>query len=461
MHLLLALLLVHSPCRAELIVVQLQVVKAPPDGWKYVVKEGDTRTLKSDAELGTYLKGLSNPRDSIFLTIESEGDVPIDQLGKILALAKANRQGITVKTIVLDTKGFNKLGPAQVQAGAVQKDGLSLSIRMEREVYAPADEIALFFRLKNETDRDIFIGDGILAPAYHEAGPARHFEVLVIPAGDVPLAFASGQATEGLASGLRKALKLKPGEAYEGSIRISAGAEKDENSAGLSHPDRGGFLIDPNTRMRHIPGIAGGKYLVALRYCVDPKTHGLHKKPADFKVELLWQGTITSKTVQVEVLGKKQAGGERRLERWEDVDCFVTRDIKQPGRPIIELDFIGSDLRDAELKKLATVKSSLTSLNLRYQDKLTDSGFAELECLDRLETLFLPVTNIGDVGLRALARLRNLQELNLSGTRVTDAGLMELAAMKKLRWLGISQTAVSDSAMKQLQNALPECKIAR
>jgi hypothetical protein len=106
--LLLALFLVHSPCRAELMIVELQVVKQPRDGWKYVVKEGDTRTFKSDDALGGYLKGLSNPRDSIFLTIESEGDVPIDQLSKILALARANRQGITVKRIVLDTRGFNK-----------------------------------------------------------------------------------------------------------------------------------------------------------------------------------------------------------------------------------------------------------------------------------------------------------------------------------------------------------------
>jgi hypothetical protein len=108
MLLLLTFLCVYSPCRAELMVVELQVVKQPPDGWKYVVKEGDARTFKSDAELGDYLKGLSNPDDSIFLTIESEGDVPIDQLSKILALAKANRQGITVKKIVLDTKWFNK-----------------------------------------------------------------------------------------------------------------------------------------------------------------------------------------------------------------------------------------------------------------------------------------------------------------------------------------------------------------
>jgi len=107
MLLVLALLFVPSSCRAELMVVELQVVKQPSNGWKYLVK-GDNRTFKSDTDLGEYLKGLSNPRDSIFLMIESEGDVPIDQLSKILALAKENRQGITVKRIVLDTGWFNK-----------------------------------------------------------------------------------------------------------------------------------------------------------------------------------------------------------------------------------------------------------------------------------------------------------------------------------------------------------------
>ena len=87
-------------------VVELQVVRQPPDTWKYIVK-GDGRTLKSDSELVDYLKKPSNPRDSIFLTIESEGDVPIEQLCKILSMAKENRQGIEVKKIVLDTKWFN------------------------------------------------------------------------------------------------------------------------------------------------------------------------------------------------------------------------------------------------------------------------------------------------------------------------------------------------------------------
>jgi len=102
------LLLLGSTVRAELMVVEMKVFNDQKGGWRYEVVEGDKREFKSDAELGDYLKHLSNPRDSIFLTIESEDDVPIDQLTKILALAKANPQGIRVKQIILDTKFFNR-----------------------------------------------------------------------------------------------------------------------------------------------------------------------------------------------------------------------------------------------------------------------------------------------------------------------------------------------------------------
>ena len=101
-------LLFGSVTRTELMEVDLKIMSNPKGGWRYEVSDGDKREFKSDAELGTYLKQLSNPFDSIFLTMESEDDVPIDQLARILTLAKANPQGISVKSIILDKKFFNK-----------------------------------------------------------------------------------------------------------------------------------------------------------------------------------------------------------------------------------------------------------------------------------------------------------------------------------------------------------------
>jgi hypothetical protein len=101
---LLAVFLTLSVAHAELMVVDVTIVKKPDGGWSYVVSEGDKREFPSDAALGDYLKKLSNPRDGIWLTMQSESDVPVDQLSKILAMVKANPQGIVVKRIVLDTK---------------------------------------------------------------------------------------------------------------------------------------------------------------------------------------------------------------------------------------------------------------------------------------------------------------------------------------------------------------------
>jgi hypothetical protein len=179
--------------------------------------------------------------------------------------------------------------------GQAKKDGLSLTVCLDKKIYKPTDEVNLSFKLKNEGDRDIFIGDGFLAPGYHEAGPGRHFEVHISAEDRKALNFWSGLATEGDASGIRGVFKLKSGETYEGSILISAGAEKDKD---------GGRLRDKGTDKEHVLGKDGRKYGVGLRYQVNPKTHGVWKPPAEFKEELLWKGAMTSSPIQFEVVDK-------------------------------------------------------------------------------------------------------------------------------------------------------------
>src|SRR5262249_44011621 len=154
-------------------------------------------------------------------------------------------------------------------------DGLSLSVSLDKKVYRPADEVKLSFKLKNETDKDMFIGDGFLAPNYHEAGPGRHFEVHITAEKQTPLYFWSGMATEGNASGARRIFALKPGKTYEGFIRISAGAKNDEKRAVRPHEQRGGSLEDKKTHKKHVLGKDGRKYTVALLYQVNPKSHGV------------------------------------------------------------------------------------------------------------------------------------------------------------------------------------------
>jgi hypothetical protein len=192
------------------------------------------------------------------------------------------------------------LAPVRPRAGEARKDGLSLVVRLDKKVYQPEDPVKLSFTLKNETDRELFIGDGYLAPDYHEVGPGRHFEVHLIAEKRSPLRFWSGLMTEGNTSGIRKVFKLKPGETYKGVIRLSAGA-KDRDFARQPHEERGGSFEDKTTRRKHVLGKDGRKYTVRLRYQVNPTSHGVWKPPADFKPEQLWKGVLTTTPLSFEI----------------------------------------------------------------------------------------------------------------------------------------------------------------
>jgi hypothetical protein len=44
---------------------------------------------------------------------------------------------------------------------------------------------------------------------------------------------------------------------------------------------------------------------------------------------------------------------------------------------------------------------------------------------------------------------------------VTDVGLKEMATLKNMSFLSLLSTKVTDAGVKQLQQALPKCKIDR
>ncbi|MBC8876727.1 MAG: hypothetical protein H8E44_45440 [Planctomycetes bacterium] len=55
--------------------------------------------------------------------------------------------------------------------------------------------------------------------------------------------------------------------------------------------------------------------------------------------------------------------------------------------------------------------------------------------------------------------MTDLKALGLARTNVTDAGLEKLKRLTKLTHLDLSATQVTNEGIKELQEALPNCKI--
>ena len=66
---------------------------------------------------------------------------------------------------------------------------------------------------------------------------------------------------------------------------------------------------------------------------------------------------------------------------------------------------------------------------------------------------------ITDAGLVHLRSIPGLRTLRLDDTDVTDAGLDHLKGMTTLEFLSLRETKVTDEGVKNLQQALPRCKI--
>src|SRR5688572_27428691 len=90
---------------------------------------------------------------------------------------------------------YGNLSADEVPPGQGKKDGLSLTARLEKKVYRPGEDITLSFTLKNESDKELYIGDGFLAPTYHEVGNKRHFELHLIDENKARLRFWSDIST--------------------------------------------------------------------------------------------------------------------------------------------------------------------------------------------------------------------------------------------------------------------------
>jgi hypothetical protein len=94
-------------------------------------------------------------------------------------------------------------------------------------------------------------------------------------------------------------------------------------------------------------------------------------------------------------------------------------------------------------------------------EKLGGSFTTDPQGSGHIVTVTLIGTNTTDADLKALKGLEKLESLFVGITQVTDAGLEELKGFKNLRTLGVRQTKVTAEGAKKLNEALPQCQILR
>lgn len=125
---------------------------------------------------------------------------------------------------------------------------------------------------------------------------------------------------------------------------------------------------------------------------------------------------------------------------------------------ITALDLQHSQAIDTHfLHELAGLRS-LEELSLRGTP-LNARALSQLRHCRGLKRLDLSETRTGDDELGALQDLEQLAELNLQDTRITAAALGRLKKLEGLRILKLPAALLQDSAIRQVREALPDCRI--
>ena len=143
----------------------------------------------------------------------------------------------------------------------------------------------------------------------------------------------------------------------------------------------------------------------------------------------------------------------------------ILRNPKAPGpewlRNVLGIDFfddvVVAYVNGKEKVSDVTPLTKLLELEILDLSNTNISNLTPLAGMLKLKTLFLNGTRTSD--LTPLAGLANLEVLFLQDTDVSNVSA--LTGLKNLRILGISGTNVSKEDYKQLQAALPKCRISK
>ncbi len=136
---------------------------------------------------------------------------------------------------------------------------------------------------------------------------------------------------------------------------------------------------------------------------------------------------------------------------------FEESDSWFPKQRVESICLGAKGLTDEDLRRICQLRE-IRALRIGRSD-VTDEGLKSLENLHKLEVLSLTSAPISDAGVESLARLPQLRTLILQKTQITDASIPQLSKLVRLERLNVRKTMLSPDGLKQLQAALPACKI--
>jgi len=165
-----------------------------------------------------------------------------------------------------------------------------------------------------------------------------------------------------------------------------------------------------------------------------------------------WQGKANIKTAGVPMGVVERIVHRRYSWAWNG------REITEAGlAKVTQLNFVDTDLADADLKDLAKYHL-IKSLWIHRSPQVTDMGLKELAAIKQIKELSLGGPWITDSTLKELANLKQIVRLRLTDCpNVTDKGIQELSGMKELEYVYLYDSRVTAQGKSKLQQALPKC----
>jgi len=133
----------------------------------------------------------------------------------------------------------------------------------------------------------------------------------------------------------------------------------------------------------------------------------------------------------------------------EDILTFFKRVSEVLGDSSHEIGFLSfysSDISSEIFGQIVDIFPNIHSISLTdcgLNDKNLPDFIFHLQKMKELQSLEMPLNNIGPVGAQSLACLINLQELDISENHIADEGVRALALLVNLKNLNISSNEIS------------------